>query len=140
MISLASEFTDAKSRHARGWLFYDAECKFCVRFARWIGPFLYRRGMAAAPLQDPRVAALLGLSGEELLRELRFLAEDGAHFGGADAVLALAREIAWARPLLWLAKIPGATQLLHSAYAWFAARRGCPHVACATAAGRLARG
>lgn len=131
MISLASEFTDAKSRHARGWLFYDAECKFCVRFARWIGPFLYRRGMAVASLQDARVVALLGLSRAELLRELRFLAEDGAHFGGADAVLALAREIAWARPLLWFAKIRGATQLLHFAYAWFAARRGCTHANCA---------
>src|SRR5712672_2168387 len=28
MISLASEFTDGKGRHARGWLFFDAECGF----------------------------------------------------------------------------------------------------------------
>jgi hypothetical protein len=28
MISLASEFTDAKGRHARGWFFFDAECGF----------------------------------------------------------------------------------------------------------------
>src|SRR5690242_21861658 len=82
MISLAAEFTDTKSRHARGWLFYDAECKFCVRFSRWMAPILERRGMAVAALQDPRVGALLGLSGAELLRELRFLGAEGAHFGG----------------------------------------------------------
>ena len=131
MISLAAEFTDAKSRHARAWLFYDAECKFCVRFARWMAPVLERRGMAVAALQDPRVGALLGLSRQELLRELRFLAEDGAQSGGADAILALAREIRWAHPLLWLAKIPGARLAMHWCYAWFAARRGCAHAVCA---------
>ncbi len=31
MISLVSEYTDGKGRHARGWLFFDAECKFCTR-------------------------------------------------------------------------------------------------------------
>ena len=131
MISLAAEFTDAKSRHARGWLFYDAECKFCVRFARWTAPILERRGMAVAALQDPRVGALLGLSRQELLRELRFLAEDGAQHGGAEALLALAREIGWLRPLVWLARIPGALPILHSGYAWFAARRGCTQADCA---------
>jgi len=130
MISLAAEFTDTKSRHARGWLFYDAECKFCVRFSRWMAPILERRGMAVAALQDPRVGALLGLSGAELLRELRFLGAEGAHFGGADAILALAREIRWARPIVWLANIPGAVPILHSGYAWFAARRGCAHAVC----------
>src|SRR6266404_657521 len=55
MISLASEFTDGKGRHARGWLFFDAECGFCTRTARWLLPILERRGLAVAPLQDPRV-------------------------------------------------------------------------------------
>ena len=62
MISLASEFTDGKGRHARGWLFFDAECRFCTRIARWLAPILQRRGLAVAPLQDVRVGALLGLS------------------------------------------------------------------------------
>jgi predicted DCC family thiol-disulfide oxidoreductase YuxK len=130
MISLASEFTDAKSRHARGWLFYDAECKFCVRFARWLAPVLDHRGFALAPLQDPRVGVLLGLSRMELLRELRFLLSDGRQFGGADTLVALAREIWWARPFAWLVRIPGGRPLLHLAYRWFAARRACLHAAC----------
>ena len=31
MISLTSEFTDSKGRHARGWLFFDADCAFCIK-------------------------------------------------------------------------------------------------------------
>ena len=130
MISLASEFTDGKGRHARGWLFFDAECAFCTRTARWLVPILARRGLAVAPLQDPRVGELLGLSRPELLRELRFLLSDGSQFGGADAVLAVAGEIWWARPLVWLARIPGMMEQLRRGYYWFAARRSCAAVQC----------
>src|SRR5260370_23693612 len=99
MISLASEFTDGKGRHARGWLFFDAECGFCTRTARWLLPILERRGLAVAPLQDPRVAALLGLSRTGLLRELGFLLSDGSPDGGADAVVVVGREHWWSRAL-----------------------------------------
>jgi len=132
MISLASEFTDGKGRHARGWLFFDAECGFCTRTARWLLPILAKRGLAVAPLQDPRVGALLGLPKAELLRELRFLLSDGSQFGGADAVLAVAREVWWARPLVWLAKIPGMMEQLRRGYRWFAARRSCAAMYCET--------
>jgi predicted DCC family thiol-disulfide oxidoreductase YuxK len=116
MISLASEFTDGKGRHARGWLFFDAECGFCSRTARWLLPILKRRGLAVAALQDPRVGVLLGLSRTELLRELRFLISDGKQYGGADAVLAVAREIWWAQPLVWLANVPGVMGWLRRGY------------------------
>jgi predicted DCC family thiol-disulfide oxidoreductase YuxK len=125
MISLANEYTDVKGRHAKGWLFFDAECDFCTRSARWIAPILGRRGMAVAPLQDPRVGALLGMNKELLLMELRFLLSDGKQYGGADAVVAVAREIWWARPLVWFAKLPGAMKLLHSGYRWVASQRSC---------------
>jgi predicted DCC family thiol-disulfide oxidoreductase YuxK len=125
MISLASEYTDGKGRHAQGWLFFDAQCGFCTRIARWLAPVLRRRGFAVAPLQDPRVCALLGLTGEDVLRELRFLLSDGTQFGGADAVVAMTREIWWAQPLAWLAKIPGVMPLWHVAYRWVAAHRSC---------------
>ena len=130
MISLVSEYTDGKGRHARGWLFFDAECRFCTRFARWLAPHLERRGMALAPLQDPRVGALLGLSREELLREMRFLLSDGSQFGGADAAVALAREIWWARPLVWISRIPGMTEILRKRYRWIAAQRKCAATQC----------
>lgn len=135
MISLTSPFTDSKSHHARGWLFFDADCKFCTRIARWLAPILHRRGMALAPLQDPRVAELLGLSGPELLYELRFLLSNGTSYGGADAVIAVAREIWWAHPLVWLSRIPGMLEILRSGYRWVAARRSCAAAVCATGHG-----
>jgi predicted DCC family thiol-disulfide oxidoreductase YuxK len=130
MISLASEFTDGKGRHARGWLFFDAECGFCTRIARWLTPILRRRRIEVAPLQDPRVGALLGLSRAELTREMRVLLPDGSHFGGADAGVALAREIWWGRPLVWLAKIPGVMEWLRAGYRWIAAKRKCAGMKC----------
>jgi predicted DCC family thiol-disulfide oxidoreductase YuxK len=125
MISLASEYTDGKGRHARGWLFFDAECVFCTRCARWVAPILEHRGLAVAPLQDPRVGALLRVSRQDLLRELRFLLPNGQQYGGADAVLAVAREIWWGQPLVWMAHLPGMRKLLHRGYRWAAAWRRC---------------
>src|SRR5437660_9458966 len=130
MISLVSEYTNGKGRHARGWLFFDAECKFCTRIARWLEPILRRRGMAMAPLQDPRVGALLGLSRQELLREMRFILSDGTQYGGADAAVAMAREIWWARPVVWLASLPGMMKLLRAAYRNIAANRYCNSTTC----------
>jgi predicted DCC family thiol-disulfide oxidoreductase YuxK len=125
MISLTSDFTDTKSRHARGWLFYDADCHFCIKIVRTLAPTLQKRNFAFAPLQDPRVGALLGLSQTELLLEMRLLLSNGQQTGGADAAVALAHEIWWARPLLWLSKLPGMMQLLRRAYRWIASRRKC---------------
>jgi predicted DCC family thiol-disulfide oxidoreductase YuxK len=132
MITLADDVTDRKERRARGWLFFDSQCSFCTRIARWLVPILRRRGLAVAPLQDPRVAALLGMPRRELLKELRFLFSDGMHAGGANAVLAMAGEIWWARPLVWLATLPGARHALDFGYKWIAARRGCQGEICAT--------
>jgi predicted DCC family thiol-disulfide oxidoreductase YuxK len=125
MISLASEYTDSKGRHAKGWLFFDAKCEFCTHIARWLAPILARRGFALAPLQDPRVGALLGMARQELLRELRFLLQDGTQYGGADAVLAVAREIWWAYPVVCASKLPGMMKLLHAGYRSVAAQRSC---------------
>lgn len=130
MISLASEMTDGKGRHACGWLFFDAECDHCKRIARRLAPILARRGLAVAPLQDPRVGALLGMTSEELLREMRVLLADGRHFGGADAVVALAREIWWARPVVWFSKLPHGREALRSWYRSIAAHRNCVAVSC----------
>jgi predicted DCC family thiol-disulfide oxidoreductase YuxK len=125
MISLTSEYTDTKSRHANAWLFYDADCAFCTRLAAWVAPILHRHGMALAPLQDPRVGPLLGLTQQELLREMKLLWSDGSQYGGADAILVIASTIWWARPLVWLSKVPGVPSLLHAGYRWVAARRSC---------------
>src|SRR2546427_6501726 len=123
MISLVSEYTDVKGRHARGWLFFDAECKFCTRIARWLAPIMERRGMALAPLQDPRVVELLGLAHDDLMKEMQFLLSDGSRYGGADAAVELAPEIWWAAPMVWVSKIPGMMEVLRKGYQWVAANR-----------------
>ena len=125
MISLASEMTDSKGRHARGWLFFDAHCAFCTRIARLLAKPLRRRGLGLAPLQDPRVRALLGLSREELLQAIRFVSGDARQHSGADALLVLARELWWARPLVWISKIPGTMRWLHLGYNAVVKRSGC---------------
>lgn len=130
MISLIDVYTDRKGRHARGWLFFDADCKFCTRIARAIAPILARHKLGVAPLQDARVGELLGLSPHELLREIRFLHCDGTHFGGADAVLEVAKEIWWWRPLAWISRIPGMIGVLRSGYHWVAVQRSCAAERC----------
>lgn len=125
MISLASEMTDRKGRHARGWLFFDAECEFCTRIAGSLARPMRQRGLALAPLQDPRVSALLGITRQELLRAIRFVSADGNQHSGADALLALARELWWAWPLSWLAKIPGVLPAMQFSYRGVARRRSC---------------
>jgi predicted DCC family thiol-disulfide oxidoreductase YuxK len=126
MISLASEMTDSKGRHARGWLFFDTECEFCTHTAAWLIPAMKRRGLAVAPLQDPRVGTLLGLSREELRRTIRFVLADGTQHLGADAVFAVARELEWAWTLRWVIKAPGILPAARAAYRWVARRRRCP--------------
>ena len=115
--------------------FFDAECKFCTRIARWLAPILDRRGIALAPLQDPRVGELLGMTREALLLEMRFLLSDGTQSGGADAAVALAREIWWARPLVWISKIPGMMEILRKGYRWVAASRSCAAESCPASPG-----
>lgn len=125
MISLVSDMTDRKSRRAHGWLFFDAECDFCQRIAGLVAGPLRRRGMRVAPLQDPRVGALLGLRPQELLRAVRFMSADGSQWSGADALIKVAGEFWWARPLAWMGKIPLALAAMQAGYRWGAARWHC---------------
>ncbi len=130
MISLTSEFTDGKGRHARAWVFFDAECGFCTRLARRVAPLLATRGIALAKLQDPRVSKLLGLPLSELLREIRYLNADAKQSSGADAFVAVAREFWWAAPFVWFSKIPGGMKILRAGYKYVASQRECAGVRC----------
>ena len=131
MISLSSEMTDSKGRRARrGWLFFDADCAFCTALARRFRGVLEARGYRLAPLQDPRVPAILSLPPHQLLSEMRLLTADGAQFGGADAFIFLARQIWWAWPVYAFAQMPGVRTLLRGGYRWVAANRHCSSGAC----------
>ncbi len=131
MISLSSELTDSKGRRARsGWVFFDAECAFCTALARRARSVLEPRGFALAPLQGPRVQALLALPAEQLLLEMRILTADGSQYAGAEAIIFLARKVWWAWPLYALANLPGMRGVLGAGYRWVAKRRRCAASFC----------
>jgi predicted DCC family thiol-disulfide oxidoreductase YuxK len=134
MISLSSEMTDAKgSRTSRGWVFFDRDCRICTALTRRFRRPLEKRGFGFAGLQDPRVQVLLNLPPEELLREMRVATVEGKIFGGAEAIVFLARQIWWAWPLYAAAKLPGVPLLLDAGYRWFADHRTCASGMCAVA-------
>ena len=99
-----------------GWVFYDANCRFCAATAARFRRILERRGFRVIP------------SG--LWPELRLLTAEGHTCGGADAVFYLARCIWWARPLWALAQLPGMRRAARVAYRWFAAHRYCLSGSC----------
>lgn len=112
-------FTETTVRTAgslRGWVFYDAECRFCTAAANRFRRTLARRGFRVVP------------SG--LWNELRLLLPDGRSCCGADAVLQLARRIWWAWPLWALGQVPGMQRLARVVYRWIAAHRHCIAGAC----------
>jgi predicted DCC family thiol-disulfide oxidoreductase YuxK len=52
-------------------------------------------------------------------------AQNGKQYGGAEAVVALAREIWWARPFVWFSRLPGGMRALDAGYRWVASHRKC---------------
>jgi len=129
-ISVNTETTESESPAFRGWVLFDGDCPFCRRWACRMEPHLVPRGFLLLPLQLPWVRAHVHLLEEKLLSEMRVLMRDGESFGGADAILHLARYIWWARPIVALARIPGVRPFLRSAYRFIAARRVCLSGAC----------
>jgi len=107
----------------RGWVLYDADCGFCTRWAWRMMYFVGPRGFHLAPLQAPWVRPALKLSSDELLEELRVLTAEGAVYGGVDAMLYLAKQIPWSRPLARTARLPGVKPLLDAVYRWIARHR-----------------
>jgi len=123
-ISVTTEITDNNGATA-GWLFFDGECPLCCASAHRVERLLARRRFQLCALQSPEAPHRLGLSGPVLLREMHLLLADGRVFGGADAVVEIARRIWWAWPLWLVSRLPGAKPLLRAGYRVIAANRHC---------------
>ena len=108
---------------SRAWLMFDGACPFCTRAAKRIEPMLVKRGVGVIPLQTEWVRKFLAARNQPLLKEIRFLSEEGKLTGGADALVEVARRFWWARPVVWAARIPTVMQLLRRGYEAVAARR-----------------
>ncbi len=115
----------------RGWLLYDGDCPICTASANRIDLHLTRRGFDLAPLQSSWVQECLDISVPNAPTEMLLLTTDGELFGGAHALLYLARFVWWAWPLSLLRFVPGVPALLQKIYLSLAARRHCVKSACA---------
>ena len=120
------------TENARGWLAYDANCGFCLRWAGRVRAILLAREFHLVALQSVWVRQRLALSDDELLREMKLILPDRRVLGGADALVELARHIWWTRPLFALAHLPGAMPTLRVVYGWIARNRHRLNCDCVT--------
>lgn len=120
----------ARDTNAAACAYYDGECRFCIALVGRFEGMLAKRDIDLMPLQTAGTAALLGIPDDRLLTEMRLRLRGGQVFGGADAVIELARRIWWAWPLWALSRIPGAMRPMRAAYRWVARNRGCADGVC----------
>jgi alginate O-acetyltransferase complex protein AlgI len=121
VISVLTETTDNNAITV-GSIFYDAECSFCMGWAKRLEQSFARRGFILAPLQTSK--QFFGFD------EMAVQFSDGRRLGGADAVVALGRYVWWLKPLWLFGTAPGAMTILRAAYRRIAANRGCVDGAC----------
>ncbi len=114
-------------KNENGWVLFDDQCRRCRRLARRWERLLGKHRFAVAPLQTPWVRERLERCDGELLSEMRLLTPRGGIYGGADALIAVARQIWWAWPLYSLTQVPFAKGVLRIAYAWVACHRNSGH-------------
>jgi predicted DCC family thiol-disulfide oxidoreductase YuxK len=115
----------------QGWVLYDGDCAFCVRWLHLWSPVLRRRGFEIDKLQAEWVQESLGMTSEEIVRDIRLLTAGGATYAGAEVYLYIARRIWWAWPFGFLFSLPGFNLLIWVGYRWFAANRNCISGQCA---------
>jgi predicted DCC family thiol-disulfide oxidoreductase YuxK len=115
----------------KGWVYFDADCVFCSVLAARTDGLLARRGFHLAALQNNWVREKLGLKEGGPLTEMKLLTADGQVYGGADAIIQIARSIWWARPLFAFSRLPGAETALRGIYQRIAINRGCHGGKCA---------
>jgi predicted DCC family thiol-disulfide oxidoreductase YuxK len=109
----------------RGWVFYDAECRFCVAGMRRWGGLFARRGFQWLPLQTPGTAARLGVTETQLLEEMWLQLADGRVASGVNAWAMLMRSAWWLWPLGVLLAVPGINAIARVVYRWIARNRYC---------------
>jgi len=119
-----------KDAKAGGWVFYDAECRFCVAgMKRWGGLFA-RRGFEWLPLQTPGTAARLGVTEARLYEEMWVQTDDGRVVRGVNAWSTLMRRVWWMWPLGVLLAVPGINAIGGLVYRWVARNRYCLGGSC----------
>jgi alginate O-acetyltransferase complex protein AlgI len=122
--------TETTDNSVAGWVFYDGECHLCIDLVERLRPLMHRQRFGIAPLQLPWVRERLGLAPNSPFREMMFMTADGKRYGGADAILAMANHIWWARILARVGLLFGLRPVLRLVYRNVAARRHCFNGTC----------
>ncbi|MCU1600048.1 MAG: hypothetical protein JWO22_757 [Frankiales bacterium] len=106
---------------ARGTLVFDGDCGFCTSSVRAMAR-LHIRAASVIAWQHADLGAL-ALTPEQCTEKLQWIADDGSHASGHEAVAALLRaNRPWA-PLGHALLLPGISWLAAGAYSWIAAHR-----------------
>ncbi len=120
-----TEMTDNKAGRLAGWIYFDAECRFCVANRRRWGRIFERRGFVWLPMQTPGTAERLGITLQQLTAEMWFLPAGAAPLNGVDAWIGLMRHVGWLKPFALLLAVPGIKPLAQAGYRWLARNRHC---------------
>jgi hypothetical protein len=71
----------------KGWILYDGECGFCLRWVHLWKRAVERHGFALKDLQSASADGSLEISPENLLHDIRVLTRNGKLESGANAYL-----------------------------------------------------
>jgi alginate O-acetyltransferase complex protein AlgI len=120
-----TEITDKNVNRAKGWIFFDAECRFCVAGRRRWGRTFERRGFVWLPLQSPGTAERLGITHDQLMTEMWVLPVHGQPINGVGSWIELMRHVWWLWPLAFFLGLPGINHVGQVVYRWVARNRYC---------------
>lgn len=125
-----TEITDNIAERPVGWIFFDAECRFCVGHRQRWGRTFERRGFVWLPLQTPGTADRLGITEAQLRAEMWLQLADGQTFSGVDAWSVQMRRVWWLWPLALVLVLPGFKATARALYRWIAKNRHCLSGTC----------
>jgi predicted DCC family thiol-disulfide oxidoreductase YuxK len=120
-----TEFTDNNATTPAGWIFFDAECRFCVTGRRRWGRIFERRGFVWLPMQTPATAERFGGTPGLLMAEMWVLPAGARALSGVDAWIGLMRYVWWLKPLAVVLNLPGSKRVSQAVYRWIARNRYC---------------
>ncbi len=122
---MSAEITGQISNNPAGWIFFDAECRFCVAHRRRWGAVFERRGFIWLALQTPGTAERLGITESQLQAEMWVQLTDGRKYSGVNAWGLLMRHVWWLWLLGLVIALPGFNGAAQAGYRWIARRRHC---------------
>ena len=120
---MPTEITAHTAPPPTGWVFFDAECRFCASSRRRWGPIFERRGFVWLPLQTPGTVARLGVAPERLMAEMWLLPAGAPPLSGVQAWISLMQHVWWLKPFTAVLVVPGIKHLARVVYRWIARNR-----------------